>query len=55
MNLFKKFDIKRIKWYEKILLFFCKSHLSVDRSDEGTCWVEYKKMFGKTYIVDTNF
>ncbi len=42
----------KIKWYEKILLMFCKTNISVDIENDVTAKCYLKKLFGKTFIVD---
>lgn len=38
------------EWYERILLLFIKTRKYSD--EEG--WVKYKKLFGKTFVVDVS-
>ncbi len=41
----------KIKWWEYLLLWFIKPSCSMDITEEGAYKITYKRMFGKTYFV----
>jgi len=51
----KLFDIpiRKIKWYEKILLLFAKTYITADVTPRETIYCKSKKLFGKLYYVNS--
>ena len=43
-----------IRWYMKIPLFFVKTVYSFETKGMILVYTEYKKLWGKTYIIETS-
>ncbi len=54
-RIFKDIKTYTYKWWEKVFLFFITPKYSLDITDKGTSYVFYKRLFGKTYVVDSGF
>lgn len=44
-------DVKRIRWFEKILLLFVKHKYVCDSDGNVITTIKYKKMFNRIYVL----
>ncbi len=52
---YKCYMTPKIKWYEKFLLKFQKRRVSIDTESGPTCFLTYKRLFGKMFILKIDF
>lgn len=48
------YNINKIRWWERILLFFKKPTYVCDSDNNIISEIKYKHLFGKTYILKEN-